>query len=450
MSGFAVFLTLFWILSFSSLSAAQTSSSSAQQISAKTPATAAEQASGNVLPSAVQGYVRMTLHRHPELLQAEAQSRSAQSQVREAMAQRKPRLVAAGNAGWQRQKLDATHLTNNYDQSQGQLRMLLPLVDQGLSAQLEQRRHQANSSDWRLVDKREDLMLRTLEAYAELLRASALHKLSQDNLSMHRDYVQQIKAIARLDLGRASDLPAAMGRVALAESVNTSRLAKLEQTRIEFQALTGLSRVQEMPALASFVPAKSLDDAYQAALQASPALQVARADIESARQGILLAQAPYKPKLNLDSSVKHGRDWGGIKGQQSDHYLGLQAEWTVWSGGASSHAVQAATETELATRYAYEKARDELQLRVSSAWYDFLAHSQAQASYADYVEHALAMVDVSRKQFKIGRRNLLDVLNAESELFTARSNKLSSEIDQIKSAWRLTGLQGQLAEVLGL
>jgi adhesin transport system outer membrane protein len=71
-------------------------------------------------------------------------------------------------------------------------------------------------------------------------------------------------------------------------------------------------------------------------------------------------------------------------------------------------------------------------------------------SYTDYVQHAEAMVDASRKQFKIGRRSLLDVLNAENELFTARSNKLTAELDQIKSAWRLVGLQGQLAVVLGL
>ena len=59
------------------------------------------------------------------------------------------------------------------------------------------------------------------------------------------------------------------------------------------------------------------------------------------------------------------------------------------------------------------------------------------------------MVETSRQQFRIGRRNLLDVLNAENELFTARSNHLAAEVDQIKAAWRLVGLQGQLASVLG-
>jgi adhesin transport system outer membrane protein len=352
--------------------------------------------------------------------------------------------------GFEKQKINAASLTNKYEQVQAQARVTMPLLDHGLKAQIEQRRSASVGADWRLVDKREDLMLRTLETYAEMLRASRLLQLSQANLAMHRDYVQQVKAIAKLDLGRAADLPAAMGRVSLAEAVNTSRLARLEQVRLEFQSLTGLARVQDMPDLVRFAPASTLDDAYQAALKASPALQVAQADIEAARQGVLLAKAPYRPRLSLDASAKSGRDWGGLKGQQSDLYLGLQAEWTVPAGGAYGHAVQAATESEVATRYAYEKARDELQLRVSTAWFDFLAQSQSLDSYTDYVQHAEAMVDASRKQFKIGRRSLLDVLNAENELFTARSNKLSAELDQIKSAWRLVGLQGQLAVVLGL
>ncbi len=402
------------------------------------------------LPLAVLSYVRMTLHRHPELLLTEAQSRGAESQAREAQAQRAPKLVLSGMTGFEKQKINAASLTNKYEQVQAQARVTMPLLDHGLKAQIEQRRSASVGADWRLVDKREDLMLRTLETYAEMLRASRLLQLSQANLAMHRDYVQQVKAIAKLDLGRAADLPAAMGRVSLAEAVNTSRLARLEQVRLEFQSLTGLARVQVMPDLVRFAPASTLDDAYQAALKASPALQVAQADIEAARQGVLLAKASYRPRLSLDASAKSGRDWGGLKGQQSDLYLGLQAEWTVPAGGAYGHAVQAATESEVATRYAYEKARDELQLRVSTAWFDFLAQSQSLDSYTDYVQHAEAMVDASRKQFKIGRRSLLDVLNAENELFTARSNKLSAELDQIKSAWRLVGLQGQLAVVLGL
>jgi outer membrane protein, adhesin transport system len=402
------------------------------------------------LPWVVANYVRMTLERHPELLIFESQSLAAEGQFREAVAHKKPQLALGGNGGFQKQKIETAGLSNRYRQTQAQVRLSVPLIDAGLAAQIEQRRSAAAGADWRLLDKREDLMLRTLEAYIEILRATRLRKLSQDNLLMHRDYVRQVKAIARLDLGRAADLQAAMGRVALAEAVNTSRLARLELARLEFQSLTGLSRLQEMPALPRFVPAPSLDEAYQAALKSSAALQVARADIEAARQGVLLARSPYQPRVNLDAAAKTGRDWGGIKGSQKDLYVGVQAEWTIFSSGAQDHAIKAANATETAHRYAFEKARDELQLRVSTAWYEFLANSQSLNSYSDYVGHAETMVDTTRKQFRIGRRNLLDVLNAENELFTARSNQVVAELDQIQSALRLAGLQGQLTAMLGL
>jgi len=54
------------------------------------------------------------------------------------------------------------------------------------------------------------------------------------------------------------------------------------------------------------------------------------------------------------------------------------------------------------------------------------------------------MVESTRNQFKIGRRSLLEVLNAESELFTARSNVESTLQDVKLASWRLYGLQGRI------
>jgi outer membrane protein TolC len=45
---------------------------------------------------------------------------------------------------------------------------------------------------------------------------------------------------------------------------------------------------------------------------------------------------------------------------------------------------------------------------------------------------------------------LLEVLNAESELFTARSNVESTLQDVKLASWRLYGLQGRIQAELGL
>jgi outer membrane protein, adhesin transport system len=81
---------------------------------------------------------------------------------------------------------------------------------------------------------------------------------------------------------------------------------------------------------------------------------------------------------------------------------------------------------------------------------ELLGSEASLKSYNDYVASAEQMVVAYREQFKIGRRSLLEVLNAENELFTARSNVESTRQDMAIASWRLVALQGRMRAELGL
>jgi outer membrane protein TolC len=150
----------------------------------------------------------------------------------------------------------------------------MPVYDANINADQAQRRAQSTSFDWRLVDVREQLMIRAVDAYGELLRQSRLVTLAQDNLKSHRQYVKQIKDIARSDLGRAADLPAAQARVALAESVLTNRLTRLEAARIQWMQLSGTYVHTLTEPLPPVNLPQVLDEIVANAIDSSPALQV--------------------------------------------------------------------------------------------------------------------------------------------------------------------------------
>lgn len=401
------------------------------------------------MPAALVELVRLVLVRHPELVSAQAQSRAAASQLAQSQSQAGPRVELGVNAGVEQQQFQRNDISNDYRQLMASVRAVKPLLDPALTAQVAGRRQALAAADWQVAIKQEDLMLRTLEVYADVVRATQLLSLSQANLALHRDYVTQVKGIAKLDVGRASDLPVAQGRVALAESINTTRLIALEQARSALQSLTGLSQLPELPVLPLLKPAQTLEEAYQTSLSSSASLQLARAEIELARQSIEQAGADYRPRISLETSGKTGRDWGGVAGGQHDVYIGVRLDWLAWANGANRHAVQAATEQKTAADFAYEKSRDELRLRVTNAWYDFLGQAQALNAYTAYAQHAQEMVTANRQQFAIGRRSLLDVLNAENELFTARSNEVGAHTEQLKASLRLLALQGRLPALLG-
>jgi adhesin transport system outer membrane protein len=400
--------------------------------------------------AALAAMVEQVLQRNPQVFQSEAESRAADARYSQAAAARLPRVNLSGNVGREQQQLFLTDSNKRYRQSQGQVRIAMPVYDPNINADQAQRRAQSSSFDWRLVDVREQLMIRAVDAYGELLRQSRLVTLAQENLKSHRQYVQQIKDIARSDLGRAADLPAAQARVALAESVLTNRLTRLEAARVQWMQLSGTYVHTVTEPLPAVMLPQALDEIVANAIESSPALQAAQADIESAKEGVSVSKAAYLPRLIAENSARRGFDAGSVQGWQNDRYYGVSMDWMLPNGMVERHANRSAQEMVLASRHARDHLQQELRARVEGQWFELLGSASSLRSYNDYVSSAEQMVVAYREQFKIGRRTLLEVLNAENELFTARSNVESTRQDMALATWRLVALQGRMRVELGL
>lgn len=397
----------------------------------------------------LRGYARTALQNNPQLLQNEADSRAAEHRIGEARGNLYPRVALSATASNERQDREQTQVVT-FDQRAGQVRVIMPLYDRTAKAQLAQRQSASVSADWRLTDVREQLMLRVVESYIELVRSLRLATLAQENLKTHRAYVAQIKEIARFDVGRSADVSTAVARTSLAESVLISRVARLDAARTQWRQVTGTSAPADLPDAYAVDLPPDLDSVLAVALTGHPALQLAQADIVVARDGVELAAAPYKPRLNIEANSRFGSDWGGFVGTQTSRYVGVSAEIPVFSGFSDRYAGKAAAEQVQSAQHAYDRIRDELRRRTEQAWYDLQSNAASLRSFEDYARSAQSMVEATRNQFRIGRRTLLDVLNAENELFTARSNIASTRQDLTLASWRLHSVRGRVAAELDL
>jgi len=392
----------------------------------------------------------------PELAQASAENRVSRERWNEARAGALPQLGLSASVGQENQYLESR--TNRFtDQHSVQLRVTQPLYDEGVTARIRQARANTWGADWSMVQVREQVMLRTVELYAELVRQSRLTELARDNLKLHRQYVGQMKEIARVDLGRASDLPVAQSRVALAESVLTSRLLRLEQARVLWRAHSNLpspeeSTVGPLSTVLRDLPLVdlpvSMEVGVQEALSVHPLLQKALADLVSAQAAIGVAAAATKPRVGAELNDRRGHNFGGIFGEQRTWYSGLSVQWNFAASDRFNQ--RAATETMRAAQEAVDTQALRVRSSVESQWFELKAAEASLASYQIYAEQALSVSQSYAEQFRIGRRSLLDVLNAENELFTARSNEMSTKMDVQLAQWRLISLRGLLADELGL
>ena len=107
-------------------------------------------------PSGMRELVLLVLQNHPELSQAEAESRVALSRVSEARSTGYPQLTFSSSYGQEQQKLYLSKRTNEFkDQVQAQLKVTQPLFDMSLGANLRRFKAGSLGMDWQLVIVRE-------------------------------------------------------------------------------------------------------------------------------------------------------------------------------------------------------------------------------------------------------------------------------------------------------
>jgi adhesin transport system outer membrane protein len=403
--------------------------------------------------------VQQVMEQHLDLVQAEAGSRQAEEKLKEAESGRLPQTRLTGNVGPQNQQIQLTNRSAQYTQQLVQLGVSVPIYDSGLNAQIKQRDAGTLVANWQLTSVRQQLVLHTVEVYAELYRQATLTELARENLKNHRTYVSQVKEIAKVDIGRSAELPMAQSRVALAESVLISRLAKLEAARIDWTLHTNLpspeisyetSNAKKLIELPMPKLPETVDLAVEEAIQNSPQLQKAMAELEVAKHGIDGAKSTYLPKFNAEANGRYGKDYSNILGQQSNWYVGVAMDWTLPINPSRGHSVSAAQEAMYAANSARDRLAQQIRASIETQWYQMLAGQSSLTTFIAYVSSAEQALQAYKEQFKIGRRSLLDVLNAENELFTARSNASSTEIDLLLASWRLVALHSSSRSDLGI
>ena len=404
--------------------------------------------------------VSLVMANQPELKQAEAESRMADGRLKEARSSRLPQFAVNGGYGYEHQKIENRPAIIYDNQYQVQFKVTQPLLDEGIGANVKRVAATAMASDWQLVGVREQLMLRTIELLAEVVRQQQLTDIARDNLKLHRSYVAQMKDIARADVGRASDLPMAQARVALAESMLTSRLARLEAARVQWRAHSGMAvpnqetlgnGFQILVAGLELAPLPAtLDEALTEATQNSPYMQKAMSEVKAAEHSQVLAKSATKPKINLEYQRRMGDNYGSVLGSQDNWSIGVNLQWALPFNPGFGHAERAALEARRVAEAGVDTTVLKIRSSVEAQWYELLANQASHSSYLTYVSSADQVVNAYAEQFKIGRRSLLDVLNAENELFTARSNALNAQTDSAVAAWRLLSLRGVMTQALGI
>jgi TolC family type I secretion outer membrane protein len=172
-----------------------------------------------------------------------------------------------------------------------------------------------------------------------------------------------------------------------------------------------------------------------------PDLQAAAAQVKAAEASADVARAAGRPTISLTASANQNNT-AGINTNNS--LAGINLSVPIFSGFAPTYRVRAAEAQVEAKNSQFEQIRLQVALDVWTAYQHLTTATQSLRSTADLLNSAEQSERVVLGRYKAGVGSMLDVLNAQSALASARQQRIQSTLNWNVSRATLAQAMGSL------
>jgi adhesin transport system outer membrane protein len=324
-------------------------------------------------------------------------------------------------------------------------------------------------SYYKLLGASEKAGAEAVRAYADVEKSRELVEHAKANYATHKQIYDQINNRTTAGVGRKVDLDQAAGRLALAESNLLQEVTNLHDVSTRYQRVVGelppdtLQPVNDTFAGVQLPP--NVVAALREAYVSNPDFNAAIETVRAAEAGRDYARSGYHPKLNFHAQAGINPSIGGTGGggayestwegdnrwaNTREALVELQLKWNLYRGGADKARVRFAGEKVSAAQNTREQACRDLRQNLSIAFQKTRSLNEKLA-YLDKHQSSTALArEAYRRQFDIGQRTLLDVLDSENEYFTSRRDYTTARYDLVYEKANTLAQTGQLLQVLGV
>ena len=317
----------------------------------------------------------------------------------------------------------------------------------GVKSEVARRRALVDSSAYDVAATAEDLALRVVGVYLDVLRRQETVAAAVDSLEVHQRIYDHIKLRSESGVGQRADLDQAEGRLALAKVNLRSEQSNLKDATTTYLRLVGAApRSLLKPASLEQDLPRSENLALDTALANNPTIKSAQADVAAAEAQLGVAKAALWPRLDLEFAANHSSDI--VQGPSNDMTVMLRVRYNLSRGGADSAGVRAARHQVHEANEVLNRTHRQIEESLSIALNAYITTRDRLVSLRQYVESSDSTRAAYAKQFSIGQRTLLDLLNAENEYFNARLTFLSGQYSELASVFGVFAGMGQLLAAL--
>lgn len=316
----------------------------------------------------------------------------------------------------------------------------------------ERQKHRVESSAHRVRETAELVGLSIVENFLEVMRQRELLAITQQNVAEHLAIMEMIEEGVSAGRSTQADLEQIKARLAAARAQESSVRQGLRTAESAFAREVGEApKDLILPGVPVDALAADVDQEVKAALGNSPTLDIFYEDENVAYNEYKGTGSTLYPQLDLQLNARTGDNLGGVEDEEDTSASALAVvNWNLYRGGADVARVREFSHRYQQSKEEYAQAARDIEDNVRQTWARMVSAGERAREFAAQAAANSEVVRAYKDQFSLDRRTLLDVLDAQNELFVSRTNTINAEFLEMFSVFRLLSLKGQLLPTMGV
>jgi adhesin transport system outer membrane protein len=309
---------------------------------------------------------------------------------------------------------------------------------------------QLDSAVNRLFDNAEALGLDALLAHIEVYRQRRICALAELNVKNHRTILSSQVERQRSGAATMADVTQTRSRLARTEASLAESRSALEVALTNYKRLTGKDAGNLEPPFAPKDAYPSLEVALAESQSGNFKLKALTSDAETARFQSELDKSPFYPQLTFELGPSYSYRSGSSLTDTGSMAFMLRAQWNLFNGGYDYFNVKGDKARYRQTRQELAALYDTVAQETAATWSELISAREQAKFYGNSVQYATQTRDMYLEQFNVGQRSLLDVLDAENEVFSSSIQYVTAQQNVLAAQYRLLALGGDFLPSFGI
>lgn len=321
----------------------------------------------------------------------------------------------------------------------------------GTVNEISRQQSRLDSAGFNVTAKANEVALDMVTAYLTLLKEQELKQLALESQSTHERILDQISQRTQAGIGNQVEVDQAKARLALSNSNLMAAHNNYNDALARFQRVLGRMPDHSLlkPNLEIIFP-DTIDEAINVALVAHPTLRSANADIAQARAQHAASSGSFYPRVDFELEQTFDNNTNGIEGHNNNLQAMFRLRYNLYNGGKdTANRDRTGTSVQQAAEIRNNSRRQVIE-NLSYAWAAKTYISEQLGFIHQHIKLTHETLIGYRKQFSLGRRSLLDLLNTEDEYISALISLVESEADYTIAEYRILNAMGKLNDALGV